>query len=125
MSEGRFERLERYSADRVALSGLSAGIARAFDLPVELIRFGWLLLYVLSTAAMRVVRAGVLEDGPIGWVYVGWLLTGGSPAVFLYTLAWSLIPNADGRRTIRPLVLWALLCFVPLALMTLLAWTGA
>jgi hypothetical protein len=81
------------------------------------VRFVWLLLYVVLSTVPYEIAAGVLADGLIGWVYLGWLLTGGSPVVNFYLLAWAFTPDADVQRSSRPLRLWLVLFFVPLVAM--------
>jgi phage shock protein PspC (stress-responsive transcriptional regulator) len=101
----------------LTISGLSQGIAQAFGIAPGLVRFVWVLLYAVFSAVPYEIAAGVLADGPIGWVYLGWLLTGGSPVVNFYLFAWAFTPNVDGQRSSRPLRLWLVLFFTPLVIM--------
>jgi phage shock protein PspC (stress-responsive transcriptional regulator) len=89
--------------DPLTISGLSQGIAQAFDIAPAMVRLVWLLLYVVLNAVPYEIAAGVLADGPIGWVYLGWLLTGGSPVVNFYLFAWAFTPGTNGQRSHRPL----------------------
>jgi phage shock protein PspC (stress-responsive transcriptional regulator) len=104
--------------DRATISGLSQGIGRAFNISPGLVRFVWLLLYTISTGVPDAISAGVPADGLVGWIYLFWLMTGGSPVIGLYLLAWAFTPHPDGRRSTKPLLLWLLLLIGPLALMT-------
>jgi phage shock protein PspC (stress-responsive transcriptional regulator) len=113
--------IRRHPVDRLTISGLSQGIAQAFTIAPGLVRLVWLLAYVVLSAVPYEIAAGVLADGLIGWVYLGWLLTGGSPVVNFYLIAWAFTPDADGQRSTRPLILWLLLCLVPLLAMGALA----
>lgn len=113
--------IRRHPADRLTISGLSQGIAQAFGIAPGLVRLVWLLLYALVNGASAAIADGVLADGLIGWVYLGWLLTGGSPVVNFYLFAWAFTPDADGQRSNRPLRIWLVLFFVPLAAMGALA----
>jgi phage shock protein PspC (stress-responsive transcriptional regulator) len=109
--------IRRHPVDRLTISGLSQGIAQAFTIAPGLVRLVWLLAYVVLSAVPYEIAAGVLADGLIGWVYLGWLLTGGSPVVNFYLFAWAFTPDADGQRSSRPLRIWLVLFFVPLAAM--------
>jgi phage shock protein PspC (stress-responsive transcriptional regulator) len=103
--------------DSMTISGLSQGIAQAFGIASGLVRFVWLLLYVVLNAVPYEVAAGVLADGPIGWAYLCWLLAGGSPVVTFYLVAWAFTRDAGGQRSSRPLRLWLVLFFAPLLIM--------
>jgi phage shock protein PspC (stress-responsive transcriptional regulator) len=113
--------LRRQPAGRASFSGLSAGIGQAFHVAPNIVRVVWLTLYAVTSGVPAAIASSVHTDGPIGWVYLFWLLTGGSPVVAFYMVAWAFVPDTDGQRNTRPFLLWVLLFLVPLALMGILA----
>jgi phage shock protein PspC (stress-responsive transcriptional regulator) len=113
--------LRRQPAGRASFSGLSAGIGQAFHVAPNIVRVVWLTLYAVTSGVPAAIASSVHTDGPIGWVYLFWLLTGGSPVVAFYMVAWTFVPDASEQRNTRPFLIWALLFFGPLALMGILA----
>jgi len=113
--------LRRQPAGRASFSGLSQGIGQTFNIAPEIVRVVWLTLYAVTSGVPAAIASSVHTDGPIGWVYLFWLLTGGSPVVAFYMVAWAFTPDTDGQRSTRPLLIWLALFLVPLALMGLLA----
>lgn len=114
-----------YPEDHATISGLSQGIARALQINTWLVRSVWLGLYVLASDISDAISSGVPADGLVGWVYLFFLLTGGSPVLSFYLFAWAFTPQANGQRTVRPLLWWALLFFGPLLLMAGLIMLGS
>jgi phage shock protein PspC (stress-responsive transcriptional regulator) len=113
--------LRRQPTGRASFSGLSQGIGQTFNIAPEIVRVVWLVLYAVTSGVPAAIASSVHTDGPIGWVYLFWLLTGGSPVVAFYMVAWAFVPDTDGQRSSRPLLIWLTLFLVPLALMGLLA----
>jgi phage shock protein PspC (stress-responsive transcriptional regulator) len=121
MTKTSLTRIRRQPAGRTTISGLSQGIGQAFNIAPEIVRVVWFVLYVTASGVPAAIASSVHTDGPIGWVYLFWLLTGGSPVVAFYMVAWAFTPDAEGQRNTKPFVLWVLLFLVPLALMGILA----
>jgi phage shock protein PspC (stress-responsive transcriptional regulator) len=117
--------IRRRPAGRASISGLSQGIGHTFNLAPEVVRVVWLALYAVASGVPTAIADGVYMDGLIGWVYLFWLLTGGSPVVAFYMAAWAFTPNASGQRDTRPLLAWLLLLIVPLLVMGGLALMGS
>ncbi len=113
--------LRRQPTGRASISGLSQGIGQAFTIAPEIVRVVWLALYAVASGLPAAIASNVHTDGPIGWIYMFWLLTGGSPVVAFYMVAWAFVPDTDGQRSTRPLLIWLALFLVPLALMGVLA----
>jgi phage shock protein PspC (stress-responsive transcriptional regulator) len=113
--------IRRQPTSRASFSGLSQGIGQAFGIAPEIVRVIWLALYALASGVPAAIASGVHADGPIGWVYLFWLLTGGSPVVAFYMVAWAFVPDTNDQRSTRPLLIWVLLFILPLALMGVLA----
>ncbi len=76
--------LRRPIEDRM-LAGVCSGLGRFFGIDPTLVRIGWVLL----------------------------ILLGGS-GVLAYLLAWAIIPDEAGQRSIAPVILLLVLFFFPL-----------
>jgi phage shock protein PspC (stress-responsive transcriptional regulator) len=113
--------IRRQPTSRASVSGLSHGIGQVFGIAPKMVRVIWLALYALTSGLPAAIASGVHADSLIGWVYMFWLLTGGSPVVAFYMVAWAFVPDTNEQRNTRPLLTWLLLFFVPLALMSVLA----
>jgi phage shock protein PspC (stress-responsive transcriptional regulator) len=121
MTNPSLTKLRRQPTGQASISGLSQGIGQAFNIAPEIVRIIWLALYALASGVPAAIASGVPADGPIGWVYLFWLLTGGSPVVAFYMVAWAFVPDTSDQRSTRPLLIWLSLLLVPLALMGVLA----
>jgi phage shock protein PspC (stress-responsive transcriptional regulator) len=83
------QRLRRSRTDKV-IGGVAGGLGAYFGIASLYIRLGWLLF----------------------------MLAGGA-GVLAYLIAWTVIQDQDGRRTIMPLVLLVLVILLPFILVLL------
>ena len=76
--------LRRPIEDRM-LAGVCSGLGRFFGIDPTLVRIGWILFVLL-----------------------------GGSGVLVYLLAWAIIPDEAGQRSMAPIVLLLVLVFFPL-----------